>query len=259
MSARGYDSPLRISVIIPVWRDAEELASLLPKLSQTRRVAETIVVNASRDSAPERIARECGVTFLKSSPPNRGAQMNAGALAATGDVLLFQHADTELTEPHLAAIETALRIPEVVGGAFYRKFDERHPRLMWLEPVARFLSRNGGTLYGDQSVFVRRDVFHQLGGFAKIPLMEDVEFSQRLRAAGKIALLDPPVQSSARHHERKGAWRTTARNAAFVVLYRFGVSPFRLHRWYYPAPEISANARTATPAAGAVGAKRIAQ
>jgi rSAM/selenodomain-associated transferase 2 len=257
VSARGDDSPLRISVVIPVWRDAEQLASLLPKLSQTCRVAETIVVNASRDSTPERIARECGATFLKSSPPNRGAQLNAGALAATGEVLLFQHADTELTEAHLAAIQTALRNQEVIGGAFYRKFDGRHPRLIWLEPVARFLSRNRGTLYGDQSVFVRREVFQQLGGFAKIPLMEDVEFSERLRAAGRIALLDPPVRSSARHHERKGAWRTTARNAAFIVLYRFGVSPFRLHRWYYPAHEVSK--RAATPATAAVGAKRIAQ
>ena len=258
MSARGDagEAKLRISVIIPVWRDTEHLASLLPKLSQMPGVAETIVVNASRDSAPERIARECGVTFLRSSPPNRGAQMNAGALAAMGEALLFQHVDTDLSEAHLQAIEVALRNPQVVGGAFYRKFDGRHPRLMWLEPVGRFLSRNGGALYGDQSIFVRREVFQELGGFAKIPLMEDVEFSKRLRAAGTIALLDPPVQSSARHHLRKGAWRTTVRNACFIVLYQLGVSPFRLHRWYYPAAEVSANAKS--QAAKTVAAKRVA-
>jgi rSAM/selenodomain-associated transferase 2 len=247
----NQDLGLRISVVIPTWRDTENLASLLPKLSRMRGVTETIVVNASRDIASERIARECGVTLLRSSPPNRGAQMNAGALAAIGEVLLFQHADTELTEAHLTAIDVALRNPRVVGGAFYRKFDGRHPRLMWLEPVARFLSRNGGTLYGDQSVFVRREVFQRLGGFAKIPLMEDVEFSKRLRAAGKIALLDPPMQSSPRYHMHTGAWRATMRNTSFIVLYRLGVSPFRLHRWYYQAAEISANARTANrPARG---------
>jgi uncharacterized protein len=115
--------------------------------------------------------------------------------------------------------------------------------LMWLESVARFLTRHGGTLYGDQSIFVRRDVFQQLGGFARIPLMEDVEFSRRLRAAGKIAVLDPPVESSARRHLRKGAWRTSIQNGLFIVLYKLGVSPHRLHRWYYgqaadqPAPE----------------------
>ena len=115
--------------------------------------------------------------------------------------------------------------PNVIGGAFFRKFDGRHPRLMWLESVARFLTRHGGTLYGDQSIFVRRDVFMELGGFAKIPLMEDVEFSRRLRGAGKIAVLDPPVQSSARRHLRKGAWRTSIQNGLFIVLYNLGVSP----------------------------------
>ena len=258
MSARG-DAKLRISVVIPIWRDTEILASLLPKLSQMRDIAETIVVNASRDSASERIAQDCGVTLLRSSPPNRGAQMNVGALAAIGEVLLFQHADTALTEAHLTAINLALRDPKVVGGAFYRKFDGRHPRLMWLEPVARFLSRNGGTLYGDQSIFVRREVFQQLGGFAKIPLMEDVEFSKRLRAAGKIALLDPPMQSSARHHVRKGAWRTTVRNASFILLYQLGVSPFRLHRWYYQAAEVSTDTRITNRAASAVTTKRATQ
>jgi hypothetical protein len=133
--------------------------------------------------------------------------------------------------------------PQIVGGAFFRKFDGRHPRLMWLESIARFLTRHGGTLYGDQSIFVRREVFEKLGGFARIPLMEDVEFSRRLRTAGKIAVLDPPVASSGRRHLRKGAWRTTIQNGLFIVLYNLGVSPHRLHRWYYgeragqPAPE----------------------
>jgi hypothetical protein len=159
--------------------------------------------------------------------------MNLGAAAASGGVVVFQHSDTNLDDAHLAAIEAALDDPEIIGGAFFRKFDGRHPRLMWLEAVARFLTSHGGTLYGDQSIFVRRDVFMKLGGFAKIPLMEDVEFSRRLRAAGKIAVLDPPVQSSARRHLRKGAWRTSVQNGLFIVLYNLGVSPHRLHRWYY--------------------------
>jgi hypothetical protein len=159
--------------------------------------------------------------------------MNLGAAATTGNVVVFQHSDTTLEEAHLAALQRALVDPEIIGGAFFRKFDGRHPHLMWLESVARFLNSHGGTLYGDQSIFVRRDVFFRLGGFAKIPLMEDVEFSRRLRASGKIAVLDPPVQSSARRHLRKGAWRTTIQNGLFIVLYKLGVSPHRLHRWYY--------------------------
>ena len=243
--AEDRDGHLRISVVVPSWRDAGNLERLLPELSRLNRVAETIVVDASGDGNAERIALSSGATFLASSTPNRGEQMNLGAATASGDVIVFQHSDTKLEDAHLAAVEAALADEQIVGGAFFRKFDGRHPRLMWLESVARFLTRHGGTLYGDQSIFIRRDVFVTLGGFAKIPLMEDVEFSRRLRGAGKIAVLDPPVQSSARRHLRKGAWRTSIQNGLFIVLYKLGVSPHRLHRWYYtgaknPSPRESA-------------------
>lgn len=227
------ESRFRISVVIPSWRDPENLQALLPGLVTQERVAETIVVDASGDGTAERITLGSGATFIPCPMPNRGEQMNLGAASSTGDVLLFQHCDTCLEDAHLEALEIALADPNVVGGAFFRKFDRRHPRLMWLESVARFLTRRGGTLYGDQSIFVRREVFQRLGGFAKIPLMEDVEFSRRLRRAGKIAVLDPPVASSARRHLRKGAWWTTIQNGLFIVLYNLGVSPHRLHRWYY--------------------------
>lgn len=231
--AEGRDTCLRISVVIPSWRDAENLAALLPVLSRLDRVAEIIVVDASGGGESEGIVLSCGATFIGSPAPNRGEQMNLGAEAASGDVIVFQHSDTDLENAHLAAIEAAMADPQIIGGAFFRKFDGRHPRLMWLESVARFLTRHGGTLYGDQSLFVRRAVFMELHGFARIPLMEDIEFSRRLRAAGKVAVLDPPVQSSARRHLRKGAWRTSIQNGLFIVLYHLGVSPHRLHRWYY--------------------------
>jgi hypothetical protein len=190
-------------------------------------------VDASGDQRAEQIALASGAAFLGCSTPNRGEQMNLGASVSSGDVIVFQHCDTSLDDAHLEAIEAALADPEIIGGAFFRKFDGRHPQLMWLEAVGRFLTSHGGTLYGDQSIFVRRDVFLKLGGFAKIPLMEDVEFSRRLRASGKIAVLDPPVESSARRHLRKGAWRTTIQNGLFIALYNLGVSPHLLHRWYY--------------------------
>ncbi|MEY2497570.1 MAG: hypothetical protein QOD12_1126 [Verrucomicrobiota bacterium] len=229
----GRADRLRLSVVVPSWRDGRNLAALLPALSRLKGVSETIVVDAGGDPEAERIALSSGATFIGCPSPNRGEQMNLGAAAASGDAIIFQHSDTDLAEAHIAAIECALSDPAVIGGAFFRKFDGRHPRLMWLESVARFLTRHGGTLYGDQSIFVRRDVFTKLGGFAKIPLMEDVEFSRRLRAAGSVAVLDPPVQSSGRRHFRKGAWRTSIQNGLFIVLYNLGVSPHRLHRWYY--------------------------
>jgi rSAM/selenodomain-associated transferase 2 len=239
---------LRISVVIPSWRDTENLSALLPALARLERIGETIVVDASGDGRAEQITLASGAMFIPCSAPNRGQQMNLGAAASSGDVIIFQHCDTGLDDTHLEAIQIALADARIVGGAFFRKFDGRHPRLMWLESVARFLTRHGGTLYGDQSIFVRRDVFEKLGGFAKIPLMEDVEFSRRLRGAGKIAVIDPPVASSARRHLKKGAWRTTIQNGLFIVLYNLGVSPHRLHRWYYGDTATSATREKAVSA-----------
>jgi len=225
---------LKFSVIIPCWNDVENLAELLPALRKIDNPPEVIVVDATQDRPSERIALAADAIFISSSEANRGQQMNRGAEIATGDILIFHHSDTELRGEHFVSLEAALaNEPDIVGGAFYRKFDRRHPHLDFLERAARFLNQRGSTLYGDQSLFVRRDIFQNLGGFATIPLMEDVEFSKKLRKAGKTIMLDPPVESSARRHLRKGPWRTTIQNGLFILLYRLGVSPQRLHRWYY--------------------------
>ena len=229
----GYSAEPRISVVVPSWRDADNLALLLPKLARIPGIAETIVVDASGDERAAQLARDSGAQFFKCSAPNRGAQMNVGATFATGEAVLFQHADTDLNAEQISAVRNALRDPEIIGDAFHRKFDERHPRLLFLERAGRYLTENGGTLYGDQSIFVRREVFLRMQGFAQIPLMEDVEFSKRLRTTGKLAILDPPVRTSARRHVRKGAWKTTIQNGLFILLYKLGVSPVTLHRWYY--------------------------
>jgi rSAM/selenodomain-associated transferase 2 len=228
---------LAISFVIPSWRDSENLSSLLPKLAALPGPIEIIVVEVSMEGRAARPFESAAVRFVTVPNPNRGEQMNHGASIATGDVLVFHHADTEFTPEHLHAIEVVMRDPTVAGGAFHRKFDERHPRLMWLEKFARWRAGHGATLYGDQSIFVRRAVFQKLGGFAPIPLMEDVEFSPRLRRAGKVVLLDPPLRSSARHHEREGAWKRTIQNGALLLLYKVGVPPRRLHRWYYGEAE----------------------
>jgi rSAM/selenodomain-associated transferase 2 len=225
---------LKFSLIIPSWNDADNLAALLPSLRKIDNPPEIVVVDATQDRQSEQITVAAGAIFISSSNANRGEQLNRGARAATGDVLIFHHADTQLHAAHLARLEAALEeAPEVIGGAFYRKFDRRHPHLDFLERAARFLNQHGGTFYGDQSVFVRREIFFGLGGFATIPLMEDVEFSRRLRGAGKTIMLDPPLESSARRHLQKGPWRTTIQNGFLILLYKLGVSPHRLHRWYY--------------------------
>jgi rSAM/selenodomain-associated transferase 2 len=224
---------LRLSVIIPAWNDHANLARLLPALVRLNAFHEVIVADASPQPAAAESVQAAGGIYLAAAQPNRGAQMNLAAERATGDVLIFHHADSILAVAHVAALGQALRDPAVIGGAFYRKFDGRHPQLIWFERVARFLTRHGGSFFGDQSLFVRRETFRALGGFAPIPLMEDMEFSRRLRRAGKVAVLDPPVESSTRRHLRRGPWRTSIQNGLFIILYKCGFSPVRLHRWYY--------------------------
>jgi len=92
-----------------------------------------------------------------------------------------------------------------------------------------------GPVFGDQSIFINAAVFRKMGGFADIPLMEDLEISGRLRRLGRIRLLDPPIWSSARRFQQIGNWKTTIFNATLIALYYLGVSPVRLHQWYYGA------------------------
>jgi rSAM/selenodomain-associated transferase 2 len=230
---------LRLSVIIPSWNDCDNLCQLIPALVLLGEFHEVIVVDASPGPVASKIVRAVGGTYLRASAPNRGIQMNLGAENATGDVLIFHHADSTLTAEHVAAIRLALRDPMVIGGAFYRKFDGRHPHLHCLEFVARFFARHGGSFFGDQSVFVRRKAFQILGGFAPLPLMEDMEFSRRLCRAGKVTVIDPPLVSSSRRHLRRGPWRASIENGLYIFLYKCGFSPTQLHRWYYqdrPSP-----------------------
>ena len=225
-----------MSVIIPCWEDAAALAVALETFAALPDAMgrELIVADASAGPACGELALVRGAEVVVCERPNRGAQMNAGAARARGAMLLFQHADTEFTPGHLEALRAIRDDPAVFGGAFHRKFDERHPRLRWLEKINRTLSAKlGGTIYGDQSFFVRREHFEQLGGFKDYPLMEDMDFSRRLRRAGGVRLLDPPIASSPRNSVRRGAWRTSLQNGIFIVLFKLGVSPLTLHRWYY--------------------------
>jgi rSAM/selenodomain-associated transferase 2 len=222
-----------LSVVIPCWNDANALRDVLETLCALRGVSEIIVADASETPACRAIAKTAGAVVVACDQPNRGAQMNAGATCARGDVLLFQHADTVLTQAHVDSLRAAMREPRVIGGAFHREFDARHPHLRWLEKVARILDNCGSTLYGDQSIFVRRSHFEKLGGFAAIPLMEDIEFSRRLRRSGRTVVLDPPISTSARRHTEQGAWKVSIQNAWLILLYRLGVSPWRLHDIYY--------------------------
>jgi hypothetical protein len=220
-----------ISLIVPCWKDEEHAIEFAEKWANHPLIREVIVA-AVRD--PSHLQQLNGkIKRCYGHRPGRGLQLNLGAKIATGDILLFHHVDSILTEEHLQSVVNSMRDPDLVGGAFYRKFDGRHPHLRWLEKFERWHCRAFGTIYGDQSVFVRRDHFWSIGGFAPIPLMEDVELSGRLRRSGQIKLLDPPMESSARKQIERGSWTVTMRNLLFLILFRCGIPAEQLHQWYY--------------------------
>ncbi len=209
--------PAVVSIIVPCWREDAVPTELADQwLKPIGAVREILVAVGGRGGtvdrpAPRPLVLRRGPLFQR---PGRGNQMNEAARLATGDLLLFHHADTELTDAHLESLRAAMADPALGGGAFRRRFDERHPRLRWLEPWEALRCRRFGPLFGDQSIFVRRTVFEAMGGFAEIPLMEDVEFLLPVAAAapgGGPAPGDPFVREETSpagqlaHHGRQRA------------------------------------------------------
>ncbi len=225
-----------ISLVVPCWRDGGLVRRLAGRELGAR---ELIVVVAMPEAGLVADLERMGARVIVAAEPNRGRQLAEGAALASGDVVVFHHADSELDAVQIAAVASAMRDRGVVGGAFHRKFDARHSLFRWVEPLERWRAAHFGALFGDQSLFVRREHYSAMGGFRDLALMEDVDFSRRLRRSGRIVLLDPPMVTSDRAHRAGGAWRTSLRNGLFLVLYHLGVSPTRLHGWYYAASKHS--------------------
>lgn len=222
-----------ISLVVPVWGDDDMVAELVSVVSLDATAAEWVVAAVEPSERLRKLEDRGEIRLVVCDRPSRGAQMNAGAQEARGLLLYFHHADSEFRSEHLESLAIAAGNKEIVGGAFHRQFDDRHFWMKKWERLLRRISAVTGPLFGDQSIFVRADVFHEMGGFADIPIMEDIEFSQRLRREGSIVLLDPPLWSSPRRFRRLGNLRTSLLNALFITLFLLGVSPDRLHRWYY--------------------------
>lgn len=226
-----------IAVIIPVLNEQEALPGLLQALMPLEFKEIIVVDGGSRDRTVD-VARAMGESVddfhyrVMSGPCGRASQMNAGAALAFSDILLFLHADTHLPHNAKQVVEHALVDQQCVGG----RFDVRFPRdtgYAWM--VSRLMnlrSRLSGISTGDQTMFVRRSVFEQMGGFADIPLMEDIEFSRRLKRLGTIAALRDTVTTSFRRWEQHGPLRTITRMWVFRFLYWLGWDPRRLQQYY---------------------------
>jgi rSAM/selenodomain-associated transferase 2 len=226
---------VKLSIIIPVLDEAPRLPGLLAELVGPPAGVEVIVVDGgSRDRSHELAALAPGVRVV-SSERGRARQMNAGARAATGEALLFLHADTRLPAGACEAIRRALGDPWSAYGRFDVRFDNPGALFRLIARLMNVRSRLTGICTGDQGIFVTRKAFERLGGYPEIALMEDIELTRRLKRVGRLASLELRVTTSARRWERDGVAHTILLMWTLRLLYFCGVGPERLARWYYGA------------------------
>ncbi len=223
-----------LSIIIPVLNEGDRMNALIEHIRSQgfESSYEVIVVDGDlQGGTVKAIQSEDVVTII--TEKGRGRQMNAGAAAARGDILIFLHADTMLPDGALKKISRALEKQGYVGGAFDLKIDSDKLFLKYISVRASLRSRWNRIPYGDQAIFLRKKYFDQIGGFEDIPLMEDVELMRRIKKDGrKINILPDKVTTSARRWQRDGVLYTAVRNRVLVALFHFGVSPGRLAKYY---------------------------
>jgi len=231
--ADGRASPL-VSIVIPTLDEQAELPALLDDLARLHGRWEIVVADGGSSDATVAIARAHAARPQVVVRPGvgRAAQLNAGAQAAGGDVLLFLHADSRLPYDAYASLAEAWRADDVCGGNFALRFDGDGTFERVLGAVYR-QQRRHGFYYGDSSVWVRRERFDELGGYREIPIMDDYDLVRRLeRGPGRTRCLPGPASTSARRWRAMGIPRTVLAWFAIRWLYVAGVSPARLGRLY---------------------------
>ena len=219
-----------ISIIIPVLNEAAIIQPTLQRL-QDHRDLEIIVVDGGSNDNTVNMVREMGLKIIAVSG-GRSAQMNAGANIAQGNVLLFLHVDTQLPPNFIGIVRQTLKQPQVVAGAFELAIEGKERSLRWIEVLVKMRSRLFSLPYGDQAIFITKQVFKDVGGFADLPIMEDFELIQRLKRQGKIAIAPVAVVTSGRRWQKLGVWKTTLINQLVIAGYYLGISPVKLSNFY---------------------------
>jgi len=222
-----------VAIIVPVRNEARLLLPLIDRLQHLNSDELILVDGGSTDATCEMLARS-GLNWI-ASKPGRAVQMNAGAAICDSDILLFIHADTVVDSSHISKLREVMRDADVVGGRFDVRLSGRSPLFRVIACFINWRSRLTRISTGDQCLFVRRSVFENMGGFADQPLMEDVEFSKRLKRLGRVVCLRETVTTSSRRWEHYGVFRTIALMWKLRLLYWLGVSPDKLARIYRDA------------------------
>lgn len=220
----------KISIIIPALNEAGNIKQTIATTQPSQNI-EVIVVDGGSQDETVAIAQSLGVKVI-SSFPGRAVQMNAGVALATGEILLFLHADTQLPVGFDEMIRAGLQQPGVIAGAFALRINAEGASLRFVEKGVYWRSRFLQMPYGDQAIFMTKAIFQQVGGFPELPIMEDFELMRRLKPMGKIIILSVPVITSARRWLQKGVFKTTIINQIVIIAYLLGITPAQLRIWY---------------------------
>ena len=222
-------TPTDITVVIPTLNEEQVIAKSVASAVAAGATAIVVSDGGSRDGTRE-VAVDAGASRVIQSARGRGVQLNAGAQLAETEFILFLHADNELSEN---ALQQICENEKAAWGAFRQRIDSRRLVYRLLEWGNQWRVQWRAVPFGDQGIFVRRTLFEQMNGFAGIPLMEDVELSQRLRRIEKPVLLQGPLTINARRWEKHGVLRQTVKNWSIQYSYARGVSATDLAQKYY--------------------------
>ncbi len=224
---------MTISVIIPVLQEEAVINEAIARLEAMADAGvEIIVVDGGPEAETLKAVNDSRVRKLTSGK-GRGRQMNAGAEAAAGDILLFLHADTELPRQAFNDIRAAMGTERYAGGAFDLGIADDAPVFRMIERVSSLRSRLTCIPYGDQAIFVKRGYFRAIGGYSDVPIMEEVDLMRRIKKhGGRLCFIRARVKTSSRRWRNEGIIRCTLRNWTIMLLYLLGVSPGRLAKWY---------------------------
>jgi rSAM/selenodomain-associated transferase 2 len=212
-----------LSIIIPTLNEEKWIERTLAKVKECAPDAEILVVDGGSSDAT--VACASKYTRVISTKRGRGGQLNAGAAATRGDILLFLHADTLPEAAGLHELMQTMQDERILGGAFRMRFDDTSPIYKRICENVTQRSLRTRSYTGDQGIFTRRSVFEQLGGHRDWPFMEDVEYSERMGKAGPVVLLTSEVETSARRHQRWGLLRTQLTVILIRLLYLLKIHP----------------------------------
>jgi len=219
-----------ISVLVPIYNEKEVLSERSAMFQNIAKVAELLFVDGGSTDKSEDIAARYG--RIITSEKGRARQMNAGAREASGDILSFLHADNIVSPETINSIEKAVRENEVIGGCLTQRNESERPVFRFIEWQGNNRARRTKIFYGDQGIFVRKDVFDQLGGFPDVPIFEDVLFSQKLKQAGKTTVLPDKIRVSARRWEKRGIFKTTLMFNKLLIMFKLGHPLEKIKRLY---------------------------